>query len=65
MFTAGILATLRSKKLDGKIIGVMVTASHNPEEVSRPDPMSSAIPCLTLLAARTTVSSSSILVVIC
>jgi len=28
----GILAGLRSKKLDGKTIGVMVTASHNPEE---------------------------------
>jgi phosphoacetylglucosamine mutase len=29
----GILAGLRSKKLDGKTIGVMVTASHNPEAV--------------------------------
>jgi hypothetical protein len=34
MFTVGILAALRSKKLEGRIIGVMVTASHNPEEVS-------------------------------
>jgi len=25
---------LRSSKLGGKVIGVMVTASHNPEEVS-------------------------------
>ncbi|KAG8845781.1 Phosphoacetylglucosamine Mutase [Serendipita sp. 411] len=32
MFTVGIVAALRSKKLDGRIIGVMVTASHNPEE---------------------------------
>lgn len=35
MFTVGIVAALRSKKLNGKIIGVMVTASHNPEEVIR------------------------------
>ena len=33
MFRVGILAGLRSKKLDGKTIGVMVTASHNPEPV--------------------------------
>ena len=33
MFRVGILAALRSKKLDGKTIGVMVTASHNPEPV--------------------------------
>ncbi|KAL0951253.1 hypothetical protein HGRIS_007971 [Hohenbuehelia grisea] len=32
LFRVGILAGLRSKKLDGKTIGVMVTASHNPEE---------------------------------
>lgn len=31
-FTVGILATLRSKFLKGKIVGVMVTASHNPPE---------------------------------
>ncbi|KAI0082289.1 phosphoacetylglucosamine mutase [Panus rudis PR-1116 ss-1] len=31
MFRVGILAGLRSKRLDGKTIGVMVTASHNPE----------------------------------
>ncbi|KAI0801185.1 phosphoacetylglucosamine mutase [Fomes fomentarius] len=31
MFRVGILASLRSKRLDGKTIGVMVTASHNPE----------------------------------
>lgn len=33
MFRVGILAALRSKKLDGKTIGVMITASHNPEQV--------------------------------
>ena len=33
MFRVGVLAGLRSKKLDGKTIGVMVTASHNPEAV--------------------------------
>ncbi|KAF5390183.1 hypothetical protein D9757_002983 [Collybiopsis confluens] len=31
LFRVGIIAALRSKKLDGKTIGVMVTASHNPE----------------------------------
>ncbi|GJE87681.1 phosphoacetylglucosamine mutase [Phanerochaete sordida] len=31
MFRVGILAALRSKRLDGRTIGVMVTASHNPE----------------------------------
>lgn len=29
-----MIAAIRSKKLDGKTIGVMVTASHNPEPVS-------------------------------
>jgi phosphomannomutase len=33
VFRVGIIAGLRSKKLDGKTIGVMVTASHNPEQV--------------------------------
>ena len=33
LFRVGILAALRSKKLDGKYVGVMVTASHNPEKV--------------------------------
>ncbi|KAL5519088.1 hypothetical protein ACEPAH_771 [Sanghuangporus vaninii] len=32
VFRAGVLAALRSKKLDGKTIGVMITASHNPEQ---------------------------------
>lgn len=33
LFRVGVLAALRSKRLDGKAIGVMVTASHNPEPV--------------------------------
>ncbi|KAI7862012.1 hypothetical protein BDF14DRAFT_1861080 [Spinellus fusiger] len=32
MYKVGILGTLRSKKLNGATIGVMITASHNPEE---------------------------------
>ncbi|CAE7093125.1 unnamed protein product [Rhizoctonia solani] len=31
LFRVGVIAGLRSKRLDGKTIGVMVTASHNPE----------------------------------
>ena len=31
-FRVGILAGLRSKKLHGQVIGVMVTASHNPAD---------------------------------
>ncbi|KAJ3016008.1 Phosphoacetylglucosamine Mutase [Thoreauomyces humboldtii] len=30
MFTVGLLAVLRSKSHNGKVIGAMVTASHNP-----------------------------------
>lgn len=33
IFRTGIVAALRSKKLDGKVIGVMITASHNPAVV--------------------------------
>lgn len=33
LFRVGLLAALRSKSLDGDAIGVMVTASHNPEKV--------------------------------
>lgn len=33
LFKVGILAALRSYKLNGATIGVMITASHNPEEV--------------------------------
>ncbi|KAJ7783739.1 phosphoacetylglucosamine mutase [Mycena maculata] len=32
LFRVGVIAGLRSKRLDGKTIGVMVTASHNPEQ---------------------------------
>ncbi|KAI8875261.1 Phosphoacetylglucosamine mutase [Backusella circina FSU 941] len=32
MYKVAILASLRSKKLQGATIGVMITASHNPEE---------------------------------
>ncbi|KAG5647944.1 hypothetical protein DXG03_006978 [Asterophora parasitica] len=31
LFRVGVIAALRSKKLDGLTVGVMVTASHNPE----------------------------------
>ncbi|GAA99214.1 uncharacterized protein L969DRAFT_102588 [Mixia osmundae IAM 14324] len=32
LFRVGILAALRSQRLDGKSVGVMITASHNPEQ---------------------------------
>ena len=33
MFRMGLLAVLRSKSHSGKAIGLMITASHNPEQV--------------------------------
>lgn len=32
VFVVGILASLRSKYLDGQTVGIMITASHNPPE---------------------------------
>ena len=34
LFRVGVLASIRSKRLEGKTIGVMITASHNPAEVN-------------------------------
>ena len=33
MYRSGLLAALRSKAKQGQVIGVMITASHNPAEV--------------------------------
>jgi phosphoacetylglucosamine mutase len=32
VFRVGLLASLRSRKLNGQTIGIMITASHNPPE---------------------------------
>jgi hypothetical protein len=50
LFRVGILAALRSKKQDGRTIGVMVTASHNPEAVSQARDSDDYL----LIASRTT-----------
>ena len=44
VFRVGLLAALRSKKLEGRMIGVMITASHNPAKVSQ-DYSSHALLC--------------------
>lgn len=34
-YRIALISALRSKRLGGKTVGLMVTASHNPEEVSK------------------------------